>query len=223
MNLFDRNDFSVFDITGFEDRMHAIRERIRPRLEAIGTALAPAVSEIVDEPVYAHVARHARRTVNPPDDTWVAFGPDKRGYKKDVHFRIAVSRNCVRLLFEVGPDYYDKRGWVRRWRREAPRLGSSLIGAAGLGWYRDEHDEEQSAPLTSFGPDALGDLGRELLRRREGQIVIGRRVEPARIGAMKEKAFRTLVAGTFRPLAPLYHLHEPRLTGLTEDTRATRG
>jgi uncharacterized protein YktB (UPF0637 family) len=56
------------------------------------------------------VARHARRTVNPPDDTWVAFAPDRRGYKKHCHFKVAVSRNAVRFLFDVGPEHADKSG-----------------------------------------------------------------------------------------------------------------
>ena len=90
--------------------MEALATEIRPKLESIGDELAPSAAAAIDREVFPHVARHARRTVNPPDDTWVAIGCDKRGYKKDVHFKVAVSRNCVRLLFEVGPEYYDKAG-----------------------------------------------------------------------------------------------------------------
>ena len=102
-------DFGVFDVRGFRARMTAIRERVRPKLEALGHSLAPAVGRSVAGDVYPHVARHARRTVNPPDDTWVAFGPDPRGYKKQCHFKVAVSRRCVRFLFEVGPEHTEKK------------------------------------------------------------------------------------------------------------------
>src|SRR5699024_912271 len=36
---------------------------------------------------YPHVAKHARRTVNPSTDSWVAFAPAKRGYKALPHFQ----------------------------------------------------------------------------------------------------------------------------------------
>lgn len=212
MELFDLDDFRVFDLTGFAERMHAIRSRIQPRLAGIGEGLALSLAGLVDQPVYAHVARHARRTVNPPDDTWVAFGPDKRGYKKDVHFKVAVSRNAVRLLFEVGPEYYDKAEWSRKWGREAPSLLPELGAGRTLGWYRDEHDESPSALLSTLGRDELKALGQEpVRRRRDGQLVIGRRLAAERVAAMKEAAFRKAALSTFRSLVPLFRLHDQRV------------
>ena len=40
--------------------------------------------------LYSHVAKHARRTVNPSDETWVALSPSKRGYQTNVHFALSV-------------------------------------------------------------------------------------------------------------------------------------
>src|SRR5437773_1580767 len=97
-SAFVTGDFKVFDAKGFQPRMAEIRSRVRPKLEALGKSLAPALSRSLGGEVFAHVARHARRTVNPPDDTWVAFSPDARGYKKHCHFKVAVSRRCVRDL-----------------------------------------------------------------------------------------------------------------------------
>src|SRR5213596_3420863 len=126
MELFTADDFKIFDISGFNDRMAAILTRIRPKLTSIGEELAPRVSELIDTPLYVHVARHARRTVNPPDDTWAAMGANPRGYKKDVHFKIAVSRHCVRFLFEAGPEYYAKPDWKNEWHREFKRVSPAL-------------------------------------------------------------------------------------------------
>ena len=64
---FTASDFRVFDIPGFRARMDAIRTRIRPKLEAAGRDLAADVGRIGGSPAFAHVARHARRTVNPPE------------------------------------------------------------------------------------------------------------------------------------------------------------
>src|SRR6266849_4007104 len=142
MQLFTAQDFKVFDIQGFNERMAAILTRIRPKLTSIGEELAPKISQLVDVPLYVHVAKHARRTVNPPDDTWVELGANPRGYKKDVHFKIAVSRNCVRFLFEAGPEYYAKADWAQGWQKEFRQVMSALRARRELAWFKNEHDEE---------------------------------------------------------------------------------
>jgi hypothetical protein len=95
---FTTADFRVFEIDGFKARMEAIRTRIRPKLESLGRGLAPDVAHATGSEAFAHVARHARRTVNPPDDTWVALGPDRRGDKKHGPFKVAASGSCSRSV-----------------------------------------------------------------------------------------------------------------------------
>jgi uncharacterized protein YktB (UPF0637 family) len=212
MELFTQKDFKVFDIPDFRERMQAISERIRPKLKSIGEALAPAVSGVVDQPLYLHVAKHARRTVNPPDDTWAALGADKRGYKKDVHFKIAVSRNCVRFLFEVGPEYYDKAEWALRWNRERKDVVETLHSAPKLSWFKSEHDEDPAAFVARSTPEELMSLVGELTRRkRDGQLVLGRRLDGSEVRKMDPARFRRIALGTFKPLATLFTLHDQRI------------
>src|SRR5258707_4259474 len=173
---FYATDFKVFDEQGFRARMGAIRERIRPKLEAVGHSLTPAVSRATGGDAYAHVAKHARRTVNPPDDTWVAFGPDARGYKKHSHFKVAVSRHCVRFLFEIGREHADKGRWASTWKKHAPKVGPVLRRVKHLAWFKNEHDEEPASPLADFTPENLEELADELTRTRDGQLVLGRAV-----------------------------------------------
>lgn len=199
-------DFAVFETNGFQARMEEIRRRIRPKLEALGRSLAPAVAHSLGSQVFPHVARHARRTVNPPDDTWVAFGPDPRGYKKQCHFKVAISRRAVRFLFEVGPEHADKRRWAAAWRKNAPRLGPVLRRVRGLAWFRNEHDEEPAAPLGDLLSESLGELAEVLTRRRDGQVVLGRAVPAAVAARWTEAEYRTAALETFRALAPLYRL-----------------
>ncbi len=45
--------------------------------------------------MYLHIARHARRTVNPPKDTWSAYAHNKRGYKKHPHFQVGLWHDHV--------------------------------------------------------------------------------------------------------------------------------
>lgn len=73
--------------------MQLIADEIRPKLAKLGELLQPQLSRLVSHELIPHVAEHARRTVNPPEETWVAFGPDPKGYKQYVHFAL-----CVGLL-----------------------------------------------------------------------------------------------------------------------------
>jgi uncharacterized protein YktB (UPF0637 family) len=203
---FGAADFKVFTIEGFKPRMESIRSRIRPRLETLGRSLLPDVTRATSGEAFAHVAKHARRTVNPPDDTWVAFGPDRRGYKKHCHFKVAVSRNCVRFLFEVGPEHADKARWGAAWRKNAPQLGAVLRRVQGLAWFKNEHDEEPAGMLADLDAEGLTQLAEDSLRGREGQLVIGRAVAAAEAARWREADYRARALETFRALAPLYRL-----------------
>jgi uncharacterized protein YktB (UPF0637 family) len=199
-------DFQVFAEPEFKARMGALRERIRPKLEAIGHSLTQGVERATGGDVFPHVARHARRTVNPPDDTWVAFGPDPRGYKKHCHFKVAVSRHAVRFLFEVGPEHGDKKRWAAAWKKNAPRLAPVLRRVKGLAWFKNEHDEDAAAPLADLTSDQLAELADELTRTRDGQLVLGRVVAAAEAARWTEAQYRDAALETFRALAPLYRL-----------------
>src|SRR5207253_2263610 len=127
----------------------------------------PTVIYVLDgevEEVFPDGAKHARRTVNPPDDTWVAFAPDRRGYKKHCHFKVAVSRNCVRFLFEVGPEHADKARWRAAWKRNAAQLGAVLRRVQGLAWFKNEHDEEPAGMLSDLDAEGLTQLAEDRLR-----------------------------------------------------------
>lgn len=75
--IFQDVDFDVFTIPGLEARMDALIKTARPKLNELGERLAPALSQLTGEEMYAHVAKHARRSVNPPNDTWVAWAANK--------------------------------------------------------------------------------------------------------------------------------------------------
>lgn len=203
---FNTADFKVFDVTGFRSRMEEIRTRIRPKLETMAHSLVPSVSRATGAPAFPHVAKHARRTVNPPDDTWVAFGPDARGYKKHCHFKVAVSRRCVRFLFEIGPEHADKKRWSSAWKRSAGKLGPVLRRVRGLAWFKNEHDEEPAASLANLTPEQLAELADELTRTRDGQLVLGRVFSAEEAARWTEAQYRSAALETFRMLAPLYRL-----------------
>jgi uncharacterized protein YktB (UPF0637 family) len=203
---FGSGDFKVFDVKGFQPRMGEIRTRIRPKLETLGRSLAPAIARSLGGETFAHVAKHARRTVNPPDDTWVAFGPDARGYKKHCHFKVAVSRRCVRFLFEIGPEHADKKRWAAAWKKNAGKLSPVLRRMKHLAYFENEHDESPQAALGDMAPEALAGLADELVRTRDGQLVLGRVVAADEAARWTEAQYREAALATFRALVPLYRL-----------------
>src|SRR5690625_5917910 len=83
---FEQNDFDTFKIDGLEDRMAAIRERIQPKFKAIGDEIVDDLAAQLGNEMFIHIAQHARRTVNPPNDTRMAFSSSNRGYKMLPHF-----------------------------------------------------------------------------------------------------------------------------------------
>src|SRR5690625_3414164 len=89
-NGFTQHDFDTFKIEGLENRMAAIRERIQPKFKAIGEDMTHYLTELLETEMHLHVAQHARRTVNAPNDTWSAYCHNKRCYKKHPHFQIGL-------------------------------------------------------------------------------------------------------------------------------------
>lgn len=98
---FTEDDFKVFEIDGLEARMEALIKIIRPKLEELGRYFAPTLSVLSGMEMHYHIAKHARRTKNPPMDTWVAFSNNKRGYKMLPHFEIGLWESHLFIMFAV--------------------------------------------------------------------------------------------------------------------------
>jgi len=94
---FTDSDFAIFELPTFDERMAALKSEITPKLKELGAELASAVSEAAGGALYPHVALHLRRSVNPPEETWVAFARDRRGYKPYMHFRVAINGSGVKV------------------------------------------------------------------------------------------------------------------------------
>jgi uncharacterized protein YktB (UPF0637 family) len=88
---FSRADFEVFSIEGFSARMEKIHELIRPRLMRLGAELAPELSRRLHIEFFPHFAKHMRATASPPAETWTAWGPSPKGYKRYGYLALCVS------------------------------------------------------------------------------------------------------------------------------------
>ncbi|MCS4486720.1 YktB family protein [Staphylococcus americanisciuri] len=96
---FNKQAFKVFEVDGLAERMAALDAHIRPQLRALGTYFADYLETLTGDKFYPHVAKHARRTVNPPKDTWVAIATNARGYKMIPHFQIGLFEDHLFVMY----------------------------------------------------------------------------------------------------------------------------
>lgn len=106
---FSEDDFRAMSVDGLEPRMAAIQTQIQPKFRALAEELLPDLTDKAGSPFYAHIARHARRTVNPPDSTWVAFSCNKRSYKKFPHFQFGIWSTHLFFWFALIEEYPAKQ------------------------------------------------------------------------------------------------------------------
>lgn len=123
---FADEDFDVFGVSGFTERMASLRQHVKPKLTCLGQLLSERLSEVVGEPLYPHVAQHLRRSVNPPIQTWVAFARAQKAYKPFVHLRVAINAEQAQLLAFV-EDYADEKAiFAANLERNAESLAAHL-------------------------------------------------------------------------------------------------
>jgi uncharacterized protein YktB (UPF0637 family) len=126
---FKPRDFEVFAVNDFSARMELIFRHVRPRLVKLGEELAPELSRKLHMEFFPHVARHARRTVNPPPETWAAFGQSSKGYKRYGYLALCISRAGLhaRAVVKTEADHRPEMG--AKIRAMSPELAKSLRGA----------------------------------------------------------------------------------------------
>ncbi len=107
--FFTQSDLDIFKISGFKERMSAIREKIRPKLEQFGEEVAPALMTQFKAEFFPHTAKHMRRKVNPPDETWVAVGPRSRGYKAYIYFSLCIGKKGIQARVVMKDESNDRQ------------------------------------------------------------------------------------------------------------------
>lgn len=125
---FKPRDFEVFAVDGFSARMELIYRHVRPRLLKLGDELAPELSRKQHMEFFPHVAKHSRRTINPPPETWAAFGPSSKGYKRYGYLALCISRAGLhaRAVVKTEADHRPEIG--KKLRAKATELAKSLRG-----------------------------------------------------------------------------------------------
>ena len=192
-------DFAIFKIDDFNARLQEIDARVRPRLARLADELTPELARRLHRDLYPHLARHARRTVDPPRETWAAFGPSPKGYKRYGHLALCVSGAGLHARIVVKPEAGGRSGMALELAINALELARSLGGTRVARYEKWEFD---ALPAPAVADDAFfTSLAEELGRKTGGfDVGFGWNVRDA------TRLDRAELLDACRELAPIYRI-----------------
>ncbi|MBD2846232.1 DUF1054 domain-containing protein [Paenibacillus sp. IB182496] len=200
---FTQQDFDVFGIPGLEPRMEALISRVRPKLEQLGELVAPVLAEQCGEPMFAHVAKHARRTVNPPDDTWVAFAHNRRGYKAHPHFQIGLFGTHLFVQFAMIYEADHKAQFAAQALRRLTELRRHV--PAHYVWSGD-HTVPGGQPHGEMKRKELEALLQRLRHVKASEVLCGLQIDAGDELLRDGPRLLETIEQTFATLQPLYRM-----------------
>lgn len=195
-----KDDFDVFSIDGLEHRMEALQNKIQPKFKLIGDHLSTYLSSHGTGEFYPHIARHARRTVNPPKDSWVAFAPAKRGYKALPHFQVGLWGTHLFIVLAVIYENPDKKGIAERLLQNSKLIQSLPKDFVING----DHMKPDAMNIKEISKEGIEKLLERLITVKKAELVIGKHVQPEAAYQLSEKEFMTLCESTIDELFPIY-------------------
>lgn len=198
-------DFEVFEVQGFDERMALIRRLIQPKLESLGLDLLPLLERETGTEWFHHVAKHLRRSVNPPSDTWVALNRVRRGYKATVHFGTGLSARGANVVVVVKPECAERTAFSSGLRRNAGALSRAYGRRDDLAM-GDIPNADWGDLSTAFGagPAMWHKAAERLDTVKQSEFEAGFRIPPAAAAGMDGPAFVKFAFGCLRDLLPLY-------------------
>ncbi|WP_218090546.1 YktB family protein [Paenibacillus solanacearum] len=200
---FRETDFDTFRIDGLEARMEAIRGRIQPKFRDISEALLPAIRAQAGEEMFLHIAQHARRKVNAPVDTWLAFAGNKRGYKQHPHFQIGLFDDRVFLWLALIYELPDKKSIAEAYLKQAKRIYKSLPKDFVVSF---DHMKKDASPVKSLGEAGLKQAIERFRDVKSVELLVGRNLLADDPVLRDGDVFLRTAGETFEALMPMYRL-----------------
>lgn len=195
-------DFEVFEVEGLEPRMEALIQRVRPKFTDLGQQLQPVLNVCYGEEFFVHVAKHARRTVNPPNDSWVSFATNPRGYKMLPHFQVGLWSTHAFVQLAIIYECLHKKEYGRaladRWSDIKPQLPSDLL------WF-DDHMNPKPIPQQDMDLQIDRFTGK-LINQKNSELIVGIEIPKDEAIAMSGQQFVERAERVFKELGPLYTL-----------------
>lgn len=202
-NGFTKEDFDVFTIAGLDNRMEALIQNVRPKLDFLGSYYAPRLSELTGEEIFAHVAKHARRTKNPPNDTWVAFASNPRGYKMLPHFQIGLWETHLFIWFAVIYECNQKPQIGENFIKHLNQIHQTI--PASFVWSED-HMKPGATEHGSLSKEDLQASFQRLKVVKKAEILCGCHFDRDIVIQMGPSELLRSIDDVFRKILPLYKL-----------------
>ena len=194
-------DFDVFTIDGLDNRMHALQTRVQPKFHQLGAHFAAKFSAEGGDEFFPHVAKHARRTVNPPSDSWVAMAPSKRGYKALPHFQIGLWKSHLFMVVAVIYENPDKKGIAERFLYDLNSLQSLPVDFIVSG----DHMKPEASSIQEIGSEGVEALLTRLQTVKKAEFLVGRHISKEDATTLTEEQFMNIAEDTFDKLIPIYN------------------
>ncbi|MGH1050052.1 MULTISPECIES: YktB family protein [Bacillus cereus group] len=203
LQTFQSADFAVFSVDGLERRMNAIKTHIQPKLETLGERFSHYLSDQTGEPFFYHVAKHARRKVNPPNDTWVAFSTNKRGYKMLPHFQIGLWGTHAFIYFGLIYECPQKEVAAHALLEHLIDLKTNIPN--DFVWSID-HTKPDVLPHNTLEAKDLQKIIERLATVKKAELLVGIHIAPEEFSSMTNEQFQTKIESTIHSLLPLYNI-----------------
>jgi len=192
-------DFEVFKVDDFSERMQQIYAHVRPKLLRLGDELAPELGRKLHLEFFPHVAKHARRTINPPPETWAAFGPSPRGYKRYGYLSLCISGVGLHARVAVKSEADDRPAMARNLTAHAAQLIKEFKGSP-LARY-DKWDFARLPGNQRVDPELIDTLAANVGKKTGGlDLGFGWNLKESL------RLDRAELLDAFRELAPLYRI-----------------
>ncbi|WCG34703.1 DUF1054 family protein [Companilactobacillus farciminis] len=142
--MFDKNDFKVFEDMTLSGRLDLIKANLDPKFEVFGSDLLKHLEDEYQQKFFMKIAKHQRRTKNPPPDTWLAINQDKKGYKKTPHLELGLWPDRYFITFSLLADIRDRQKYY-------PILEKYQDQIVKEGWgVSNDHTSSELLPASDF-------------------------------------------------------------------------
>ena len=201
-DFWTHKDFDVFYIDGLENRMTALQDIVQPKFYQLGDYFADVLSGHGTGEFFPHVAKHARRTVNPPTDSWVAFAPAKRGYKALPHFQIGLWGTHLFIVIAVIYENPNKKVIAERFKNNLNALTELDDDFIISG----DHMKPGAELISDANEEGVTKILDRLYDVKKAELLVGKHLSRNDAINMTEKEFINYAKKTIDGLLPIYDI-----------------
>lgn len=201
--MFKEEDFNTFKIEGLDERMYAIKERIQPKFKKIGDELCNHIESLIGNEMYLHIAKHARRTVNPPNDTWLAVAHNKRGYKKHPHFQLGLFDDHIFIWFALIYELPNKKEVAQHFLEHIDEIYKTIPNDYVISL---NHMKKDALLKSKMNKNDIEEVLRKFRDVKKVEFLVGKHIAKEDPILNDQKEFLSTVENIFTTLTPLYKL-----------------